>query len=73
MVAPLSKLACFGHLRYWSYCDTFSNRGKKQDVEVQNLKEAVCVRENEEMFCLYVKSLFAIWEGVLLFQPNLLM
>ena len=39
------------------FCNTFSERGKRQNEEVQRFKEAVHAKENEENFCLFCKDL----------------
>ena len=39
------------------YCNTFSNRGKKQITEVQKFKEVIGVRENEERYRLLCRQL----------------
>lgn len=45
------------------YCNTFSNRGKQQNVEVQTFKEAFYVRENEERFHLFCEQLVCYIES----------
>lgn len=39
------------------YCITFSERGKKQNAEVQRFKEAICLQENRESFHRFCKGL----------------
>ena len=39
------------------FCNTFSERGKRQNEEVQRFKEAVHAKENKENFCLFCKDL----------------
>ena len=39
------------------YCNTFSERGKKQNVEVRRFKESVCAQENKETFHRFCKDL----------------
>ena len=39
------------------FCNTFSERGKRQNEEVQRFKETVHANENEENFCLFCKDL----------------
>ena len=39
------------------YCNTFSERGRKQNAEVQRFKEAVCVLENKAAFRRFCEDL----------------